>query len=80
MEGLLRELDYCERNVMQLSVMCDYVRVFGTGQTLVEGGPIEFSVRGADEVYLELNNSKLEIMLKIKLENGKDKVGTEWAL
>ena len=50
---------------MQLSVMSDYVRVFGNGQTLVQGGRIEFSVRGDDEVYLDLNNSKLEIMLKI---------------
>ena len=69
MEGLLRELDYFEPNVMQLSVMSDYVRVFGNGQTLVQGGPIEFSVGGDDEVYLDLNNSKLEIMLKITLEN-----------
>ncbi|KAF0144956.1 MAG: hypothetical protein FD143_3374, partial [Ignavibacteria bacterium] len=47
-------------------------RVFGTGQTLVQGGPIEFFVRGADELYLDLNNSKLEIKLKITLENGND--------
>ena len=51
MEGLLNELDYIEPNVMQLRVMGDYDRVFGTGQTLVQGGPIEFFVRGADELY-----------------------------
>ena len=61
MEDLLREWDYFELNVMQLSVMCDYDRVFATGQTLVQGGPIEFFVRGADELSLDLNNSKLEI-------------------
>ena len=75
MQGLLNELDYFEPNVMQLSVMGDYDRVFGTGQTLVQGGPIEFFVRGAAELYLDLNNSKLEIKLKITLENGNDNTG-----
>ena len=75
MEGLLSELDYIEPNVMQLSVMGDYDRVFGTGQTLVQGGPIEFFVRGAAEFSLELNNSKLEIKLKISLQNGNDLTG-----
>ena len=75
MEGLLSELDYFEPNVMQLSVMGDYDRVFGTGQTLLQGGPIEFFIRGADELYLDLNNSKLEIKLKITLENGNNLTG-----
>ena len=48
MEGLLIELDYFEPNVMPLRVMGDYDRVFGTGQTLVQGGPIELFVRGAE--------------------------------
>ncbi|KAF0151797.1 MAG: hypothetical protein FD188_3433 [Ignavibacteria bacterium] len=72
MEGLLSELDYFEPRVMQLSVTGEYDRVFGTGQTLVQGGPIEFFVRGADGLYLDLNNSKIEIKLKITRENGGD--------
>ncbi|KAF0139349.1 MAG: hypothetical protein FD143_3570, partial [Ignavibacteria bacterium] len=72
MEGLLSELDYFEPHVMQLSVTGEYDRVFGTGQTIVQGGPLEFFVRGADGLYLDLNNSKLEIKLKITLENGND--------
>ena len=55
---------------MQLSVMRDYDRVFGTRQIIVQGGPIEFFVRGADELSLDLNNSKFEIKLKITLKNG----------
>ena len=57
---------------MQLSLMCDYSRVFGTVQTLDEGGPIEYLVRGADELFWDLNNSQPEIKLKITLENGND--------
>ena len=53
---------------MQLSVMGDYARVCGTRQTLFQGGPIEFFVRGAVELYLDLNNRKLEIKLKITLK------------
>ena len=59
-------------NFMRLSVKDDYDRVFETGQTLVQGGPIEFFVRGADGVSLDLHNSKLEVKLKITLENGND--------
>ena len=55
--------------------MWDYDREFGNGQTLVQRGPIEFFVRGADELYLDLNNSKLEIKLKLTLENGNDITG-----
>ena len=75
MEGLLSELEYLEPNVTQLSVMGDYDRVFGTGQTLVQRGPIEFFLRGNDELYWDLNNSKPEIKLKITLENGTDITG-----
>ena len=42
MKGLLSEWDYFDPNVMQLTVMRDKDRVSGTGQTLVQGGPIEF--------------------------------------
>ena len=72
MEGLLSELDYFQPQVMQLSVNAEYDRVFGPGQTIVHGGPIEFFVRGADGLYLDLNNSKIEIKVKITLENGND--------
>ena len=75
MEDLLSELDYFERNVMQLSVMRDYDRVFGTRQTVVQGGPIEFFVRETDELYLALNNSKLQRKLKIPFENVNDLPG-----
>ena len=69
MEVLLRKLDYSQPNVMQVSVMGDYDRVFGTGQTIGHGGPIEFFVRGADVVSLDVNNSKLEIYGEFILEN-----------
>ena len=59
MEGMLSELDYFEPPVLQLCINSEYDRAFGVGQTIVQGGPIEFYVRGADVLYLDLNNSKL---------------------
>jgi hypothetical protein len=72
MEGSLSELDYFQPQVMQMSVASEYDRVFGPGQTIIQGGPIEFFVRGADGIYLDLNNSKFEVKVKITLENGND--------
>ena len=40
MEGLLSELDYLEPKVTQRSVMGDYDRVFGTGQTIIQAGEL----------------------------------------
>ena len=65
----MSELDYFEPNVRQINVIGDEDRVFGSGQTLAQDGPIEFFVRGSDDLSLDLNNSKLEIKLKITLEN-----------
>ena len=65
MYGLLCELDYFEPKVMEHSVRRDYDSVSLTGQ-------IQFFVRGADELYLDLNNSQLEIKFKITLEKGND--------
>ena len=78
MEGMLSELDYFEPPVLQLCINSEYDRAFGVGQTIVQGGPIEFYVRGADGLYLDLNNSKLEIEAKITVENGNDLNGTDY--
>ena len=50
---------------MQLSVMGDYVRVFGTGQTLVQGGPIEFFVREAGESSRGMSSSEPLCTLRV---------------
>ena len=75
MEGLLSELNYFEPQVMQLSVNAEYDRIFGTGQTIVQGAPLEFFVRGGDGLYLDLNNSKIEIKVKITKADGTDLAG-----
>ena len=57
---------------MELSVKAHSEREFGMGQTTVQGRPIEFFVRGADEISLNLSKSKMEIKSKIALKNGND--------
>ena len=77
MEGMLSELDYFEPQVMQMSVVSEYDRYFNPIQTITEGGPIEFFIRGADGLYCDLNNSKIEVNVKITKETGGDLVNAD---
>ena len=72
MEAILTELNYFESSITQLSVNGEYDRVYGPMQTMVPGSPIEFFVHGADGLYLDLYNSKLEIRVKITQADGVD--------
>ena len=72
MEGMLSELDYFEPQVMQMSILSEYDRYFTPTQAIVEGAPFEFFVKGVDGLYNDLNNSKLEVKVKITKENGTD--------
>ena len=58
-------MNYIERNVMQLSLMEEYHRVFETGQRLVQGGRIDFFVCGSGQVSLDLNNTISKASLKL---------------
>ena len=50
----------------------EYDQEFSPIVTLQDGSPIEFNVKGADRLYLDLNNSKLEIKRKIVTAAGAD--------
>ena len=60
-------------NSVEWLIMTEYVEL----DKHVQRGPIEFFLRGADEVCLYINNRKLEIKLKIILENGNDVHGID---
>ena len=72
MEAILSEVDYFAKDAIQLAQVNEFVRKFGTGQTIVKGAPIEFYVRGADGLSIDLNNSLVEIKVKITKEDAKD--------
>ena len=70
MEGMLSELDYLEPECYQLSILEEFDRDYSPIQSITPGSPIEFFIKGADGLYVDLNNSKLEVRAKITLENG----------
>ena len=68
-EGLPSELDYFEPSMYQSSILAEYDRDFNPLSTITQGAPIEFFIRGADNLYLDLNNSKYDIKLKVTKED-----------
>ena len=70
LESIPTEFDYFESKVIQAAIEKEYDRDFFPISALQHGAPIEFLVRGADNLYLDLNNSKLEIKAKITMANG----------
>lgn len=72
MEAVPSELNLFESAAIQTAIISEYERDINPIATLQPGAPIEFLIRGADNLYLDLNNSKLEIKCKITLANGAD--------
>ena len=71
-EGVPSELDYFEKNAFQTAIVSEYDRDINPTGALQEGSPIEFIITGADRLYLDLNNSKLQVKVKITLANSND--------
>ena len=68
----MSEVDYFARDAIQLAQVNEFVRKFGTGQTIVQGAPIEFYVRGADGLSIDLNNSLVEVKVKLTKDDATD--------
>ena len=72
MEGLLTELNYYEPSVGQLSIIDEYTEDYPTTAALAHQAPLEFFVQGADGIYLDLNNSYLQLEVKITMPDRTD--------
>ena len=71
LESVPTEFDYFESKSIQAAVVNEFDRCFYP-PSLQHGAPIEFEVKGAGNLYLDLNNSKLEIKCKITNLDGTD--------
>ena len=69
-EALPSEVDYFDQDVVQTSITDEFDRDFIPLSSITGDGPIEFFVRGADNLLLDLNNSKIEIKVRIVRANG----------
>ena len=66
--GVSSEFDYFQSELVQAAVQNEFDPEFSPIAALQDGSPIEFNIKGADRLYLDLNNSKLEIKGKIVLD------------
>jgi len=68
-ESVPTEFDYFEPKNIQAAVTNEFVQWFQP-PSLQAGAPIEFDIKGADNLYLDLNNSTLEIRARIVNADG----------
>jgi len=67
------EFDYFQSELVQAAIIREFDKDYLPIATLQDETPIEFYIKGADRLYLDLNNSKLEIKGKFVLAaDGKD--------
>ena len=57
-EQFTSEVDFFGRIMQQNCLLNEFNRKFAPLASIAEGAPIEFLVKGADQLYLDLNDSK----------------------
>ena len=81
MEAVGSELNLFETFMNQTAVVGEMVQEFAPVATLIKGAPIEFQIEGSGKNYIDLNDSKLEVRVKLTTPTGGDigattKIGT----
>ena len=76
MEAVGSELNLCEPFMNQTAVVGEMVQEFAPVATIIQGAPIEFQIEGSGKNYIHLNDSKLEVKVKLTAPTGGDIVTT----
>ena len=71
LESIPTEFDYFESKQIQAAIVNEFDRWYQPS-SLQPGAPIEFDVKGSDDLFLDLNSSKLEVKCKITNADGSD--------
>ena len=66
MEAVGSELNLFEPFMNQTAVIGEMVQEFAPLATIILGAPIDFQIEGSGNNYIDLNNSKLEVRVKLK--------------
>ena len=69
LESVPTEFDYFESSVIQAAIVSEYDRDISPS-TIQPNAPIEILIKGDNRLYLDLNNSKLEVECKITNADG----------
>jgi len=72
LEAIPTEVNYWETIFTQSAIVREFEQDFAPIAAIQYGSPIEFQVKAADHLYRDPNNSKLEVTVKIVLENGNN--------
>ena len=81
MEAVGSELNLFEPFMNQTAVIGEMVQEFAPLATISQGAPIDFHIEGSGKNYMALNNSKLEVRVKLTTPTGGDiATGVRWAL
>ena len=70
MEAVGSELNLFEQPVMQNAIVGEFVQEFAPIATIIQGAPIDFQIEGGGRNYIDLNNSKLEVKVKLTGADG----------
>ena len=71
MEAVGSELNLFEPSMMQSAIVGESVQEFQPVATITQGAPIEFQIEGGGRNYIDLNNTKLEVKLKLVAPDGQ---------
>ena len=72
MEAVGSELNLFEPFMNQTAVVGEMVQEFAPVATIIQGAPIDFQIEGSGKNYIDLNDSKLEVRVKLTTPVGGD--------
>ena len=64
------ELNLFEPFMNQTAVIGEMVQEFAPVATIIEGAPIDVQIEGSGKNYIDLNDSKLEVRVKLTAPTG----------
>ena len=70
MEAIGSELNLFEPAVSQSAVVGEFVQEFKPLATIIQGSPLNFEIEGGGNNYVDLNNTKLEVRVKLTGADG----------
>ena len=70
MEAIGSELNLFEPAVSQSAVVWEFVQDFKPLPTIIQGSPLNFEIEGGGNNYVDLNNTKLEVRVKLTAADG----------
>ena len=72
MEAVGSELNLFEPFMNQTALVGEMVQEFAPVATIIQGAPIDFQIEGSGKNYIDLNDWKLEVKVKLTTPTGGD--------